>query len=157
MVKIYLGSSLYLKVIAVCFCYGDISVSMCHCLDCGFTPFSGYHFPKEWYLGAPEMTLYFFGFRFSQWYIYITCIRVLTWSQPSASYSAIKMSCAIPKTAGISLNISELFCWNMSPVGLVPLQMVVWWICTCQIGMQAWLIVKFFYWVWGCGKLSLHQ
>ena len=38
----------------------------------------------------------------------------------SSSYLITKISSTMPKTFGMSLNISSIFCWNMLPTGAAP-------------------------------------
>ena len=42
------------------------------------------------------------------------------WSLPSSSYATTKVSSVMPNTFGISLKISLIFLWNMSPAGAAP-------------------------------------
>ena len=83
------------------------------------------------------------------------CLRALLWSLLSEPYPRTKMLSAMPNTYGRYLNISSIFIGTYHVP--VPLQMVVWWICTCQIDMQRWLGMRIFYWTSGCHILSMHQ
>ena len=140
------------EMIAILFYYGGISVSACRFFESDCTPSVDITSP-EWYLGAPEMTFIFlFRCKFSQWHAYITFPKVLLWSLQSASYPAIKMSSAI------QIHLVDLLIFHQIFPGtshlLVPLQIVVWWLCTCHWHPKVKMIC---YQASGCILLSLHQ
>ena len=118
-------------------CYywrGETFVSTCSFFGFGYTP----TLPQRRNSILVHLKLHSFNLKCSQWYIFITCLKVLSWSLPSTSCHTISMLSAMPNTFGISvINISSVFPWIMSP------QMVVWWICTCQTAMERSFGMKF--------------
>ena len=82
--------------------------------------FSGYYFPKKWYPHVPEIGFIFVYFKFSQWYICVTCLMVLSKFMPSASYSTNRMSSAMPNTLDRLFNISSICFLTMYPVDSTP-------------------------------------
>ena len=49
-----------------------------------------------------------------------TLYTVFSWSLSSSSYPTTRMSSVMPKMSGMSLKISSIFDWNMSPADAAP-------------------------------------
>ena len=82
---------------------------------------SQYHLSKERDGGAPKMT--FCLCLILSWPLLYLCSTLCTtasWSTPLSSYPITKMSSAMPKMFGISLNISSILHWNMLPTSAAP-------------------------------------
>ena len=81
-------------------------------------PISRNDFSKEMDTGTSKMA---FVFSVPDLLLYISGIlHVLPWPVPSSPYPTIKISTAMPNTFGISLNISFIFLWNMTPAEAAP-------------------------------------
>ena len=65
------------------------------------------------------------------------------------------MSSAIPNTFGMSLKISSIFLWNMSPAGAAPRVNI--YSDTCQTDKQMWSGITTAYVAIDYGSLSSHQ
>ena len=96
-----------------------------------------------------------FSFKFTSWHHLSTLYTALSWSVPSLSYPITRMSSAMPNTSGMSLKISSILCWNMSPAGTAL--NVNTYICICQIDRQMWLSMMTTYLILGCGIPDLHR
>ena len=97
-----------------------ISVSALNFYESGWMPSLDTTSPKngidvhlKWYLSL-------FNFKFTTWHCLSTLYTASSWSVLSLSYPITRMSTAIPNTFGISLNISSILHWNMSPTGNAP-------------------------------------
>ena len=72
---------------------------------------------KNWINVHLKWHLSLFSFKLTSWHHFSTPYTALLWSLPSLSYPVTRMSSAILKTFGMSLNISSILHWNMLPTG----------------------------------------
>ena len=128
MVRIFHGSSWYLKMIVIFMIRGGILVNVHNFFVSAYTLIFGYYISKEQYPCTPEWHL--FSFKYSYWHICITHFRVLSFIYilqlkwhlqyqthlvgPWSSHQSFTGTCHL----------------------LVPLQMVGWWMWPCRIDMQ---------------------
>ena len=130
--RMFWGSSLYLKMIVILFVllWGHF-LSMYCSLESGCTPSLDTTSPKNSLLVHLKWLLFLFIFKFPWWHISITYFRILSLTLPNTLHPTVKMSSAIP--FGRSSVILSVFAGSYHL--LVPPQMVLWWICICQIDM----------------------
>ena len=69
---------------------------------------------------TPEMTSSLFNFKLTFLHLCSTFCTVSSWPLSLSSYPTTKISSVLPKTFGMSLNISSIFLWNMWPAGATP-------------------------------------
>ena len=77
------------------------------------SPKNGTDIHLKWHLSL-------FSFRLTSLHLCSTFCTISSWSLPFSSYPTTKMSPAMPKTFGMSWQISLIFCWNISPAGAAP-------------------------------------